>query len=32
MILGLLVGSPIGGRLGDKFGRKPILLGAIVRF
>ncbi len=32
MMLGLLVGSPIGGRLGDQFGRKPTLLGAIVRF
>jgi MFS family permease len=30
MMLGLLVGSPIGGRLGDRFGRKPTLLGAVV--
>ena len=30
MMLGLLVGSPIGGRLGDRFGRKPVMVGALV--
>ena len=30
MMLGLLFGSPIGGSMGDKFGRKPILIGALV--
>jgi MFS family permease len=30
MMLGLLVGSFIGGRLGDAFGRKPVMFGALV--
>ncbi len=30
MMLGFLLGSPIGGRLGDRFGRKPTLCGALV--
>jgi MFS family permease len=32
MMLGFLLGSPIGGRLGDRFGRKPTLCGALVIF
>ena len=30
MMLGLLVGSFIGGRLGDAFGRKPVMFGALA--
>ena len=30
--VGLLIGAPVGGSLADRFGRKPILLGAIVGF
>ena len=30
MMLGLLVGSFIGGRLGDAFGRKPVMFAAVA--
>jgi MFS family permease len=29
MMLGLLVGSFTGGRLGDAFGRKPVMFSAL---
>jgi MFS family permease len=30
MMTGLLLGSLIGGRLGDRFGRKTVLTGSLV--
>ena len=30
MMLGLLFGSFIGGRLGDRFGRKPVMFAAVA--
>ena len=30
MMLGLLVGSFVGGRLGDAYGRKPVMFGALA--
>jgi AAHS family 3-hydroxyphenylpropionic acid transporter len=30
--LGLFVGAAIGGRLADRFGRKPVLVGSVVVF
>ena len=30
MMLGLLIGSFVGGRMGDAFGRKPVMFGALA--
>src|SRR5689334_21530784 len=31
-LLGILIGSPLGGWAGDKFGRKPLFLADIILF
>lgn len=31
-LIGLLIGSPIAGYLGDKFGRKPLMVSAVLLF